>query len=174
MSGAPLSLYGIAFGVRFQLTTDSEALLLKVVECAPLGTQFSVRAAGETQEFMLLSAQGDIGYRFIVDDEIAMENVQLQPVLDRISSDLMVYVANNAPDYVFVHAGVVGWRGRALVLPGTSFAGKTTLVAELVRAGAAYYSDEYAVIDELGVGACVSARSSNAATWGARSECDKR
>jgi hypothetical protein len=62
----------------------------------------------------------------------------------------MVYVANCAPDRVFVHAGVVGWHDRALVLPGTSFAGKTTFVAELVRAGATYYSDEYAVLDEQG------------------------
>jgi hypothetical protein len=31
-----------------------------------------------------------------------------------------------------------------------SFAGKTTLVAEMVRAGAIYYSDEYAVIDACG------------------------
>jgi hypothetical protein len=48
------------------------------------------------------------------------------------------------------HAGVVGWQDRALLLPGTSFAGKTTLVAELVRAGATYYSDEYAVLDQHG------------------------
>ena len=48
------------------------------------------------------------------------------------------------------HAGVVGWQDRALLLPGTSFAGKTTLVAELVRAGAIYYSDEYAVLDQHG------------------------
>jgi serine kinase of HPr protein (carbohydrate metabolism regulator) len=150
MSAVLLSLYGTGFGVRFQLTTDSEEVLVRMLECAPLGTQFSVRGAGDTQEFMLLSAQGGIGYRFVVGDEIAAENVELQPVLDRIASDLMVYVANNAPVYVFVHAGVVGWRGHALVLPGTSFAGKTTLVAELVRAGATYYSDEYAVIDELG------------------------
>ena len=33
-------------------------------------------------------------------------------------------------------------------LPGSSFTGKTTLVAALVRAGATYYSDEYAVLDE--------------------------
>ena len=49
-----------------------------------------------------------------------------------------------------MHAGVVGWQGCALVFPGTSFAGKTTLVAELVRAGATYYSDEYAILDEAG------------------------
>src|SRR5581483_1001800 len=43
---------------------------------------------------------------------------------------------------VFVHAGVVAWRGRALVIPGPSNSGKSTLVAALVAAGAAYYSDE--------------------------------
>jgi hypothetical protein len=51
---------------------------------------------------------------------------------------------------VFVHAGVVGWRGKAILIPGRSHTGKTTLVAELVRAGATYYSDEYAVLDEKG------------------------
>jgi hypothetical protein len=49
-----------------------------------------------------------------------------------------------------VHAGVVGWRGSAIVIPGKSFSGKTTLVAELVRRGAVYYSDEYAVLDRRG------------------------
>jgi hypothetical protein len=45
---------------------------------------------------------------------------------------------------------VVVWRGKAIVLPGRSLSGKTTLVAELVKAGATYYSDEYAVLDEAG------------------------
>ena len=51
---------------------------------------------------------------------------------------------------VFLHAGVIGWKGRAIVIPASSFAGKTTLVAELVKKGALYYSDEYAVLDEDG------------------------
>jgi hypothetical protein len=37
------------------------------------------------------------------------------------------------------------------VIPGSSFCGKTTLVAELVRLGATYYSDEYAVVDPQGM-----------------------
>ena len=40
---------------------------------------------------------------------------------------------------------------RAIVLPGRSFAGKTTLVASLVQAGAEYWSDEYAVLDADGL-----------------------
>jgi hypothetical protein len=62
-----------------------------------------------------------------------------------------ILVAEYAPSVVFIHAGVVGWKGKALVFPGDSFFGKTTLVAELVRRGAEYYSDEYAVIDEDGL-----------------------
>lgn len=49
------------------------------------------------------------------------------------------------------HAGVVGLRGRAIMIPGPSFSGKSTLVAELVSAGAVYYSDEYAVLDDRGL-----------------------
>jgi hypothetical protein len=36
------------------------------------------------------------------------------------------------------------------MLPGRSLAGKTTLVSELLKAGATYYSDEYAVLDAHG------------------------
>ena len=35
-------------------------------------------------------------------------------------------------------------------MPGKSFSGKTSLVVELVKAGATYYSDEFAVLDSQG------------------------
>jgi hypothetical protein len=74
----------------------------------------------------------------------------LDTVFDTFESDLRLFVAEFARRRVFVHAGVVGWKGRAIVIPGRSYSGKSTLVAELVRAGATYYSDEYAVLDALG------------------------
>ena len=49
-----------------------------------------------------------------------------------------------------MHAGVVGWQGRAILIPGRSMSGKSTLVRALVEAGAAYYSDEFAVLDKEG------------------------
>ena len=61
-----------------------------------------------------------------------------------------MYVAEMARRRVFVHAGAVGWNGKAIIIPGRSYSGKTTLVRELVRAGATYYSDEYAVLDMQG------------------------
>ena len=55
-----------------------------------------------------------------------------------------------APQDVFIHAAVVGWCGRAIIIPGRSFSGKSTLAVELLRRGALYFSDEYAVLDFAG------------------------
>jgi hypothetical protein len=59
-------------------------------------------------------------------------------------------IAEFAVDRVFLHAGVVAWKGKAIIIPAKSFGGKTTLVKELTKMGAEYYSDEYAVLDEEG------------------------
>jgi len=50
-----------------------------------------------------------------------------------------------------VHAGAVVLNGRALLIPGSSHAGKSSLVAELLRRGAAHLSDEYALVDGTGL-----------------------
>jgi hypothetical protein len=71
-------------------------------------------------------------------------------LLERFSSMISLDVAEASPIRTFVHAGIVSWGKSAVLIPGRSFSGKTTLVAELVRAGATYYSDEFAVIDRLG------------------------
>jgi|SRR5579871_529002 len=49
-----------------------------------------------------------------------------------------------------VHAGAVRWGERVLLLPGITHSGKSSLVAELLRRGATYFSDEYALIDSEG------------------------
>jgi hypothetical protein len=150
MKAGMLSLDCVSFGVEFRLVADSDPLLASMRERAPFGTVIRAESSGDVQRFSLLSSTGGNGYRLEMGEEVIAEGAELQPVLDQLAFDLMVHVANHAPDRVFVHAGVVGWQGHALVLPGISFAGKTTLVAELVRAGATYYSDEYAVLDEHG------------------------
>ncbi len=76
--------------------------------------------------------------------------LDLEVLLDSFESEVGLLVAELARRRVFVHAGVVGWRGRAILVPGRTFTGKSTLVAALVRAGATYYSDEFAVLDERG------------------------
>jgi hypothetical protein len=80
----------------------------------------------------------------------AARTMDLDEVYETFESDLQLYLAEMAHRRVFVHAGVVGWGGQAIVIPGRSHSGKTTLVKTLVEAGATYYSDEYAVLDADG------------------------
>ena len=75
---------------------------------------------------------------------------EIEAIIDSFEPMFRLVVAALAPRRIFVHAGVVGWKGRAILFPGKTLSGKTTLVAELVRAGANYLSDEYAVLDMAG------------------------
>ena len=81
---------------------------------------------------------------------LVAEAHRLTDVGSALATHAEPFVAERAPDHLFVHAGVVGWEGRAIVMPGTSFAGKTTLVRAWLEAGATYYSDEFAVLDRAG------------------------
>src|SRR5262245_38101954 len=71
-------------------------------------------------------------------------------VIDRLCARIELDLATLARGYIFIHAGVVGWRGAAILIPGMTGSGKSTLVGELVRHGAEYYSDEWAVLDATG------------------------
>lgn len=70
---------------------------------------------------------------------------------ERLERDIHLEVATCCPDRIFIHAGVVSFGGRAILLPGKSFAGKSTLVRALLCNGGEFYSDEYAVVDAQGM-----------------------
>lgn len=89
-------------------------------------------------------------HALLAGERLAARSAAIDELADHLESQLALFVAEISPLRVFVHAGVVGWRGRAVVIPGRSFSGKSTLVAELIRRGARYYSDEYAVLDGRG------------------------
>jgi hypothetical protein len=59
-------------------------------------------------------------------------------------------VLRNLRGLYAVHAGVVQVGDEAVVLPGMTHAGKSSLVAALLERGATYFSDEYALIDAQG------------------------
>jgi hypothetical protein len=73
--------------------------------------------------------------------------ISLVPALIRVLDEAVI---QRLTTLRAVHAGVVLWEGRALLLPGATRAGKSSLVAELLRRGATYFSDEYALIDTEG------------------------
>jgi hypothetical protein len=150
--GISIHAYGRRIGVR----TNEPAVLHRVRELLPPGWEpcgsplvdhlFSLRVGGTVprtrlRHFHLLYG----GFTRLA------RSLSLDVVLRALESQMHLYVGEYASNRVFVHAGVVSWRNRAIVLPGASGAGKSTLVAALLRAGARYYSDEYAVLDPQGL-----------------------
>ncbi len=64
-----------------------------------------------------------------------------------LNHELMHALMRRHQQLFFVHAGVVARGGRAIVLPGLSRAGKSTLVLALLHRGAQLLSDELLVYD---------------------------
>jgi len=143
----PLKFKGSAFGVGFSVEADSAALLGEARLRMP-PTWRPGRPGRPARGYVLAHAVDGVAVN--ADGLVLSGGLSHPGALDVLESDLQLFVAQHSRAFVFVHAGVVGIRGKALVLPGTSGAGKTTLVRTLVEGGATYYSDEYALLDAEG------------------------
>ncbi|MBX3171508.1 MAG: hypothetical protein KF760_29135 [Candidatus Eremiobacteraeota bacterium] len=135
----------------------------RMVVCAfgyRLGFEWQSSEGREVVEGVLLPdwerlENGEVDHWFRLDDKDCLydgEQLYAQGGDLRLKLQQLVQMrlTAEAREFLFVHAGVVGWRGQALVVPGPSRAGKSTLVLELVGAGAQFFSDEFAVFDRAG------------------------
>jgi hypothetical protein len=150
--GIAVEAHGVRVGIR---VTDPSAMD-EVVETLPPGWRpvaeprvdhlFSLVMGGRA------NARGSVRRLHLLyrDGVRLARDRDIEPVLESLQTELRRTVAEFAPHRMFLHAGVVGWGGRAILVPGRTFTGKTTLVGQLVRAGAVYYSDEYAPLDDRG------------------------
>jgi len=151
--GWAAGLATITYGHRIGIRVTAARALERATACLPPGWRAAARPSVDCMySLMVGGARGKVRrfnllYRGA--ERIARSH-DLGSVYETLEEDLKLHVAAAAPSRVFLHAGVVGWRGKAIVLPGRTYAGKSTLVAALVRAGATYYSDEYAVFDHRG------------------------
>ncbi|MEP6706938.1 MAG: hypothetical protein ABJC05_05435 [Pyrinomonadaceae bacterium] len=149
---------GISFrvcGLRLGVRVNDPAVLKQVIKLLPPGwipshspyveMLFSLLVGGESQRANVRR------FNLVYFDAARLaRTTDLDAALESLEMGLNFYVSAEARRRVFVHAGVVAWRDQAIVLPGGATTGKTTLVAELVRQGATYYSDEHAVLDAQG------------------------
>jgi hypothetical protein len=141
--------HGVCIGIR----ASDPTLLDRAQACLPPGWQASHGQSPDACYSIVgrpVEGGGRIVYELDEDGARLAEGFRLTRVLDAMDSAIRQRVAGQSPDRLFVHAGAVEWKGRCIVLPGASGAGKTSLVVALVRAGAAYCSDEYAVLDDRG------------------------
>jgi hypothetical protein len=149
--GIGVQTFGVYAGVRVSAT----GVLPQILPLLPPGWKNSRRATVQRLYSLVVPQTNPrAGLRpmhiLYADSERIARDTDLDQVLTALETDLHRYVAEASPDMTFLHAGVVGWQGRAILLPGRSLSGKTTLVRELLRLGATYYSDEFAVVDNFG------------------------
>ena len=145
-----------SFGVRVGVRTNRADLLPRIREHLPTGASeargryvdllYSIRVADPPRR------KGTRTFHLLYEEFIQLGRTEnLDELLQSFKNSVEYFVPQMAPRLLFVHAGVVGWNDRAILVPGRSFSGKSTLVAAMVKAGAAYYSDEFAVIDANGL-----------------------
>ena len=147
--GFSFTAYGVEIGVRL-----SDPDLLPFIETrTPYATKPS-NAKIVDRLFSVLAITNDDPklnrYNFYWDHMLFAKELTLEGMLHKFNALSSLAMAELSNEKLFVHAGVVEWQGRAILIPGKSHSGKTTLVAELVKCGATYCSDEFAVLDEQG------------------------
>lgn len=144
-----------AYGVRVGIRVSNPTIMHRIPDLLP--PSWKPARSGNVERLYSLVV-GGAGSRpsvrrfnvLYADADRMSRSMDLEPALKLLETDLQLYVAEAAPRRIFVHAGVVRWCGRAILIPGRSLSGKSTLVNELIKAGATYYSDEYAVCDARG------------------------
>jgi hypothetical protein len=142
-----------SYGVKIGVKSNSESFLKKIENHLKniVPAQYVIDNSLEAEHDFLINVKNNGFYELYKDGEKLTYGDSEENFFNFSSSKLRLTIAEYADSKVFLHAGVVGWKGKAIVIPARSFQGKTTLVAELIKQGALYYSDEYAVLNKEGL-----------------------
>ena len=144
----------VAFGVRVGIRVTAPEVLPDLLGCLPPEWRLSTTRSVQWL-YSLVSAPSRrhpsrLLHTLYSGPDHLTQGSDFQRLRRILASDIQAQLALTSPWRVFVHAGAVGWRGRAIVLPGDNETGKSTLTAALVKAGATFFSDEFAVLDRRG------------------------
>lgn len=143
--------FGIrAFGLKIRVESDSEEML-GVLNRFLLPSLPRAEDLGEPAEIGIRLSDTPGGFEIYRDGVKVSSAEALKDVPLAAVKALDEAVVAKLRAFSAVHAGAVVLGGKALLIPGLSHAGKSSLVAELLRRGAAHLSDEYAVVDDEGL-----------------------
>jgi hypothetical protein len=145
----------VSYGLRIGIRSNDVAALERARDRLPMG--WKTAGSPAVDNLYSIMAPRETGRSNIRRFNLLYKGVgrlartmDLDELLYEFEIDLHSYVAAETKRNMFLHAAVVGLQGRAIVLPGKTLSGKTSLVAAFLRAGATYYSDEFAVLDSHG------------------------
>lgn len=144
----------ISHGVSLHLRSNDEQLLDSVltrVQAQRAPGQLAVvdevlSIAAPSPRKLLMGGH----YAAYVGGHVVARSKSREEIVHAAASSFHQAVAQHCQCFTFVHAGCVVIDGAAVVIPGLSRSGKSTLVAALLDLGASYMSDEYALLDSAG------------------------
>lgn len=141
-----------SFGVDVTIESNDRPLLDEAAAMAKVSLLGNLKPSKAKRADLTfrLDRHGPQSYRMDLNGEPNVSGRSRWKFLKFFEAMLRTTVGEHAPDLVFTHAGVVGWKGKAILMPADSYQGKSTITAELVRRGAAYYSDDFAILDKQG------------------------
>jgi hypothetical protein len=152
-AGIAFSAYGLRIGIR----VNQERFPEELIERLPFGSKILDFNKGYVEQIYSISIANSESnarvrrFHLVFSDALRIaRTLDFNEAAQALESDLQRFVAEFSRHEVFIHAGVVAWKNRAILVPGKTFSGKSTLVMALIQAGATYYSDEYAVVDSAG------------------------
>lgn len=134
-----------AWGATAQLLAPDRETLERVLAALPPAVR--VGGEGRAARTLELVDDGGSGPRLVVDGRKLARFDNLEDTIAVLSSSIETLASTHSDTHAFLHAGAVEVGGRAVMLPGRSHAGKTTLVRALLERGARYLSDDLVPID---------------------------
>ena len=82
-----------------------------------------------------------------LENNIIYRSPNYRYILEYLEYRIYTMLIDRFNDYYLIHAGVVARDDKAILLPGSSGGGKTTLIAGLLKNGFRYLTDEIGIID---------------------------
>jgi len=142
-----------AFGCEVGLRANSAKALEEISKHVPHWIKPS--ATGKVDRMVSFIKGGRNGNRRLfnllyLDHALAARSLDIAAIKEHLVDGMEIAFAEKAKSCIVLHAGAVSWKGKGILIPGRSHSGKSTLIAELLKQGATYYSDEFAVINRHG------------------------
>lgn len=137
-----------AFGVVLHLRANSDVAPLIEASFLP-GWRLSEPDTKPDATVEIELIKGDVRsglFKIEVDTQVVEDRLAASRLARALDQIIHLKIAELSPEAVFLHAGVAVWQDKAIMIPGRSMSGKSTLTRELTLAGATYYSDEFAPV----------------------------
>ena len=138
-----------AFGALIAVRVDDPAGIAGLYEALPIGCRTQSGGLADLTLSVAMEKDGEPGAIYEGETLVARPRSRTDGIEDFVSR-LRFGLAQFARTRIVVHGGAVSWNGKVAVFPARTHSGKSHLVAQLIKAGADYFSDEHIVLDDAG------------------------